>query len=57
MTGSVSMRIRRVAAYLETEESKQRRIRAKTVDSVVQGNEIYCNPLEEANRDIEMTSL
>ena len=57
MSGSVSMRIRRVATFLETEESRQRRIRAETVESAAQGNEIYCNPLEEANGDIEMTSL
>ena len=57
MAGSVPMRIRKVASYLETEESRQRRIRADTVESAGRGNEIYCNPLEEANRDIEMTSL
>jgi hypothetical protein len=57
MSGSVSMRIRRVATFLETEQSRQRRIRAETVESAAQGNEIYCNPLEEANGDIEMTSL
>ena len=51
------MRIRRVATFLETEENQQRRIRAETVDSVAQGNEIYCNPLEKVNGDIEMTSL
>ena len=57
MSGSVSMCIRRAAMFLESEESRQRRIRADTVESAWRGNEIYCNPLEEANRDIEMTSL
>ena len=57
MSGSVSMCVRRVAAFLESEESRQRRTRAETVDSAAQGNEMHCNPLEEANGDIEMASL
>ena len=54
MAGSVPMRIRKVASYLETEESRQRRIRADTVSAEATR---YLQPVGRANGDIEMTSL
>ena len=60
MTGLLSTRLRRVLTFVESEESRQDRIRAETVENgAAQGNVVQCNPLQEAKADraIEMPTL
>ena len=57
-SGPFSACLQRVAMLLESEGSRQRRIRVQTVESSVEGNEICLNPfLESKKRDIEMTTF
>ena len=60
MTGVLSTRLRRVLMFVESEDSRQDRIRAETVENgSAQGNVVQCNPLEKANENpaIEMATL
>ena len=57
-SGPFSACLQRVAMLLESEGSRQRRIRVQTVESSVKGNEICLNPFQESKkRDIEMTTF